>query len=286
MVLRAGIRSFYMFVQKLYRMDLLGPSAVILMIHWKQVALPNSNSVKELPEVDSLHTDIDVVSLWREKLATSGERTGKAAGSNPAPRDTCRDVCCELWQPSRCLSPSPTTALSPGRRWDLSSRHGRVFQVRVHSCTLAAEHVVVQKRLGDLGVEVEEERGCEIPRGSPVLDGSKRLLTAKLSSHHSRGLARGSLHPSVEKKKFLLSLLEREGGRERKTLWVSPLISKTREIWKEQLKARATGSCCLRACHRRWRNRCILGLLHKRITPWKSNFKKKKKKACLWMAVF
>lgn len=39
-------------------------------------------------------------------------------------------------------------------------------------------------------------------------------------------------------KKFLLSLLEREEGRERKTL-VS-LISKKREIWKERLKARVT----------------------------------------------
>lgn len=42
----------------------------------------------------------------------------------------------------------------------------------MHCRTLAAEHIV-QKCLGDLGVEVEEETGCEIPKGSPVLDGSK-----------------------------------------------------------------------------------------------------------------
>lgn len=132
----------------------------------------NSNSIKELPEVDSLHMDIDGVSLRREKLATPGERTGEAAGSNPAPGDSCRDECCELWWLSRCLSPSPAAALSAGPRGDLSSRHRQVFKMQVYTCTLAAEHVL-QKRLGDLGVEVEEETGCEISRGSPVLDGSK-----------------------------------------------------------------------------------------------------------------
>lgn len=38
---------------------------------------------------------------------------------------------------------------------------------------LAAEHLVVQECLEDLGVEVEEEMGCEIPWGSLVLDGSQ-----------------------------------------------------------------------------------------------------------------
>lgn len=45
--------------------------------------------------------------------------------------------------------------------------------MRVHSFILAAEHLVLQKCLGDLGVEVEEEMGCEILWGSLVLDGSQ-----------------------------------------------------------------------------------------------------------------
>lgn len=43
----------------------------------------------------------------------------------------------------------------------------------MNSCMLGAEHLLVQERLGDLGVEVEKETGCEIPWGSLVLDGSQ-----------------------------------------------------------------------------------------------------------------
>lgn len=51
----------------------------------------------------------------------------------------------------------------------------------------------------DLGAGGKEETGFDIPWGSSVLDGSKLLLTAKLSTWHTHGLASGSLHPSEEK---------------------------------------------------------------------------------------
>lgn len=152
------------------------------------------------------------------------------------PLETVAEMSAVIWRGVLTAShPAPPLALSAGRMWD---RQGWDFKMRVHSPTLAAEHVAVQKCLGDLGrywkgFGLWNSQGFSCPWWMEMI----------VDSHAERSLlmwaGQGKL-ASLRRKEIRLFCQfwkRRAQGKKNTLFW--PLLSKTREIWEKQLKAGA-----------------------------------------------